>query len=173
MRVDRRFLLAVLWLVLLTSGSGSAGNDGLELEALHSAEQLTQEVYAAYAAEQFEDVYRWMAPEIREVMTKKQYTEYQEHHFERLRLALTDIEVSDSDTAERPPRGLRTLIDDAYDAYLTVKVQYTASFYALGSQRTETIDKTVYWAAVYEEPDQVTVYLLWDPEDVLEEESYQ
>lgn len=128
------------------------------------------EVYQNYAAELFIKVYGAMHPSIHSVLSEEEYLAFQEHHFERLSLKISEIEVGEVSANPRIPAPLRALLpaDSGLQLY-GVGLSYRAHFIS-GIRLNQGISKTVYIAVANPGAQEESMYLLWDPNSIWEEE---
>ncbi|NMB19668.1 MAG: hypothetical protein GX979_02260 [Firmicutes bacterium] len=159
-------LLILLILVCLLPVGVAYGEDGITTRL----KDFVSEVYHDYAAESFAEVYGVMYPTIRDVVTEEDYVSFQEGHFTKLRLQLTDIEVGDVRETPRLPRTLRPFVQDQGNVQTYgVEISYNAQFVRAGRHR-QSISKTVY-VALLDSGTAEELYLLWDPNSMQEEET--
>lgn len=163
--MTRRRVVLLVCLCLLVSGVASS-------ETLLSTrlQSFVSNVYQDYAAESFEAVYAVMHPEIKKVISEEEYAAFQEDHFARLSLQLRDIEVGEVSENPRLARSLRQLLPEDESPYLYgVEISYTARF-VRGARFNQDVTKTVYIALVNPGAADESIYLLWDPSSMEEEE---
>lgn len=134
-------------------------------------QDFVRNVYDDYGSQAFAEVYAAMYPRIAELVSEEEYVAFQQHHSAKLSLKLTDVAVGDVSENPRLPRTLRQMVaEDASLQVYGVDVKYRAHFVS-GTQRTQRISKTVYVALVDAGTPQESLYLLWDPSAMEEEES--
>lgn len=136
-------------------------------------QDFVEVVYQNYAAERFGDVYAVMHPSVQAVLAAEEYLAFQTHHFQRLRLRISEIEVGEVGTNPRIPLALQGLLSDDFEQQLYgVSLRYRAQFVS-GVRMSQTISKTVYVAVMNQGTDKESTYLLWDPSSIEEEEQEQ
>lgn len=135
-------------------------------------QDFVRDVYENYAAELFEDVYGVMHPKIQAVLSEEEYVAFQTHHFQRLRLRISEIEVGDVNANPRIPLALQELLSEDVEQVYGVSLRYRAQFVS-GVRMSQTSSKTVLVAVVNQETEAESVYLLWDPSSIDEEEQEQ
>ena len=158
---------AVLGLVLLSSFTGASPDPWLEIAA-----EQAQVIYDHFAAEEFAAIYAAMAPDIQGSMSLEEYVDYQERHFQRLRLRITEIEVGNPRIRASLPRSLTTVTSvDSYQYVISVPVSYRASFLVMRMRHEESLDKDVYFGVKETDDGEEKLVLLWDPAALEEDES--
>lgn len=168
MHLTKKTLVVVALFSLVLAGVASG--QGSIHQRLHNFVAL---VYESYATEAFGEVYEVMHPSIQGTLSKDEYVTFQEHHFERLRLEISEIEVGKVSTNPRIPSPLRTLLplDLKHELY-GVDLSYRAHFVS-GIRLNQSISKTVYVAVANPGTTEESMYLLWDPSSIEEEEQEQ
>lgn len=127
-------------------------------------------VYENYSLERFAEVYKVMYPSIQEILSEEEYTDFQEHHFKRLSLAISEIEVGEVTKDPRIPSALRRLLSSDLEHHIYgVALSYKAQFVS-GLRFNQDISKSVYVAVVNPNLPEESIYLLWDPTSTQEEE---
>lgn len=161
----RKALVSALFVwVLLTAAVQGSG----QLEK--SLQDFAAQIYSDYAAESFEAVYAVMHPSVKALVTEDEYTAFQQRQFSRLRLSISDVEVGEVKHNPRLPASLRAILPaDAKEAVYGIEISYQASF-VRGMRFTQRISKTVYAATLDPHGHEPTMYLLWDPKSMEEEE---
>ena len=155
-------------LLLFVSVTSAAGFDQTLLE--EQALGWAARIYELYAEERFPEVYAHMTFEIKDRVTEEDYTEYQEYHFRRLHLRITEITVKEASVNPSLPRSLLELVEtDSYDAVVGVVVQYKVSFLVFGLRHEETVDKDVFFLVNEDSDGILQWYLLWDPSSMEED----
>ena len=159
-------ILFAVFILCLTFSSFALAQDGLEGRLI----DFVLQVYNDYSAELFAEVYGVMYPSVHDVLSEEEYVSFQEHHFERLKLAISEIEVGEVTCDPRLPTTLRKLIseDDEHTIY-GVSLSYRAKFTS-GVRFNQEVSKTVYVAVVNYGLSGEEIYLLWDPSSTQEEE---
>ncbi len=129
--------------------------------------------YKDYAAESFDAVYAVMYPSIRETISEEEYVTFQRHHFERLSLKLRDIEAGEVSYRPRLARSLRQFLPEDENLHVYgVDISYTAHF-VRGVRVNQNVSKAVYVALVHPGTIGESLYLLWDPSSMEDEETGQ
>ncbi|HKM43140.1 MAG TPA: hypothetical protein VJZ70_04020 [Limnochordia bacterium] len=166
--MTRKIYVMVICLCLFLSGLAYS-----EHAYTTRLQDFVANVYDDYGAQSFDAVYAVMYPSIAERVTEGEYAEFQQHHFTRLSLELSDIEVGEVSEGPRLTRSLRQLLPDDEDLPVYgVEITYRAHFVS-GVQRNQRISKTVYVALVDPGTAGESLYLLWDPSSMEEEETDQ
>lgn len=165
MHLIKKVLVFVLVLSFALCGVAS-GETTLELRL----QDFTQLIYENYAAELFTEVYEMMYPSIHLLLSEEEYVGFQQHHFQRLRLSISKIEVGEVTTSPKLPSALNTFASgqDGQDIY-GVALNYEARFVS-GVRFKQNISKIVYLAVVNKNTPEESIYLLWDPSSMQEEE---
>ncbi len=158
-------LVLLICLCLLVSGV-AYGADPLS----NRLQSFVSQVYQDYATGSFGAVYAVMYPGIKEAISEEEYVAFQEEHFERLSLQLQEIQVGEIGNNPRLPRSLRQLLPDDESLFVYgVDISYTARF-VRGVRFNQTISKAVFVALVNPGTSRESIYLLWDPSSMKEEE---
>ena len=136
-------------------------------------QSFVSEVYQDYAAGSFDAIYAVMYPSIQGSISEEDYVQFQRHHFERLRLELSNIEVGEVSENPTLARTLRQLLpeDENLDVY-GVDLSYRAHF-VRGVRFNQNVSKTVYVAIAHLGTTSESLYLLWDPSSMEDEETEQ
>ncbi len=157
-------VLIVSLLCLLVSGAAFSKDTTISI-----LQNFVASVYQDYADESFEAVYSVMYPSVQKSVSEREYVQFQEHHFKRLRLELTDIVVGEVREDPRLPRILGSFLadDDELKVY-GVDLSYRARFVS-GVRLNQTVSKTVYIVLVDPGTSHESIFLLWDPTTIEEE----
>lgn len=136
----------------------------------NKVQDFVEVVYQNYAAELFAKVYEVMHPSIQAVLSKEEYLGFQEYHFRRLSLRISEIKVDKVSKNVRVPSSLRELLsaDSRYEFY-GVGLSYRAHFVS-GVRLNQDVSKTVFVAVSNPGTKEESIYLLWDPGSIEEEE---
>lgn len=133
-------------------------------------QSFVAQVYSDYAAASFASVYSVMHPLIRETVPEDRYVEFQRQHFAELNLEISNIETGEVTTNPRLPRTLRELLaGEASSEFFGVEISYRVRLES-GVKLNQKISKTVYVALADPGDGNKTLYLLWDPTTLEEEE---
>lgn len=158
----KKVSIFILCLFCLCFGIASA--HGLE----EKLQDFVYQVYEDYSAKHFSSVYDVMHPNVKEQITKEEYVVFQEHHFERLKLSISEIEVGEVKENPRIPSQLRPFLSADGEEVYGVELSYRARFVS-GMRFNQRIAKTVYVAVEGLEGTE-RIFLLWDPTATQEEE---
>ena len=159
----KAFVLAVLLCFLIR---GTAHSKDFPTAMLQG---FVRDVYQDYAAEKFAEVYAVMHPAIHAALSEAEYVEVQQHHFARLSLVISEIEVGEVLENPRISRSLRSMLpeDEELQVY-SVDLSYRAQFTS-GIRLNQGVSKTVYVALANAGTKDEALYLLWDPSFIQEE----
>lgn len=121
---------------------------------------FVEEIYSNYARMQFDFIYQNMHPEIKEILSKDDYIDFQKENFEKYHLKIEDVEINKETERVELPRKFSSLIEIADDEIVyKLEVSYTMFFTSLGNEEEEETGKEVF---ILE--DKENLYLLWDPD---------
>lgn len=158
MFLTKKILVCVLLLLTLPTTIFASS---LEEEV----ESFVSEVYTLYANQEFAQVYNLMHPKVQAGLDQDDYIKFQEHHFQRLRLKISELEVEEVKKNPRLPQEMQEFVTDSNETVYGVSLSYRAHFTS-GIRLNQKITKTVF--VVASDPS-LTLYLLWDPSSLEEE----
>ncbi|MEJ6949928.1 hypothetical protein [Natronospora cellulosivora (SeqCode)] len=118
-----------------------------------------EEIYIKYANMEFEYIYQNLHPEIKELISEREYVNFQKENFEKYNLRIEAIELGDKAEIVSLPRSFNNIVNLKEEQVVhRIKVSYTLIFTTLGSEHRQDTEKNVFILVDGEE-----LYLLWDP----------
>lgn len=165
MPLTKKFLAGLVFVLILPSIA--FGQNFLEKKV----QTFVAEIYGHYAQENFTKVYNAMHPAVRAVLEKDDYLDFQKHHFNRLRLKISEIQVGDIKANPPLNQSLRELLAEEknyalYGASLSYRAHFTS-----GVRLNQKVTKTVFVVVSDPNTKDEALYLLWDPNSLEEEVS--
>ena len=151
------FSLLILTILIFSFNQNSTAS------SLNNPVEFGEYIYDNYAQENFEEVYANFAAELKSILSREEYTEFQKDNFEKYQLEYTDIEVANPQEISYQEFKKEFPFLEAKGTFYTVEVSYLIKFRRLGSRERES-DKLVY---LREKENKFELF--WDPEPILDE----
>lgn len=114
-------------------------------------------IYQNYSEENFEYIYENLYPSIKELITVRDYSQFQSENFNRYNLKIGKIKIDENISEASLPDYFSGIVDDKIEVY-KVPIEYEMIFSVGGNEQKQEIEKGVF---VGIEDDQM--YLLWNP----------
>jgi len=118
---------------------------------------FVDKIYHRYSEEDFEFIYEKLHPALKEIISEKDYIEFQEENFRKYKLEIGKIKVGTEILEAELPDKFIDIINIKEEVY-TIKVSYEMKFETAGINQDHENDKDV--LVVMEDE---KIYLLWDP----------
>lgn len=116
------------------------------------------EIYGAYMAKDFASVYEYLHPDIKKIMPKEEYVNFQEETSNKHKMSVSQVQVEDVKLLDKIPGEFEEYLSKTdKQEYYSVSISYLLAYY-LGKDRERKVEKNVYLCL---EGD--NLYLLWDP----------
>ncbi len=160
MNYNKRFILITIFLFIIFLS--------LPLQNCYSGSKLNQDIikfvddiYFNYTQQNFVFVYNKLYPGVKNILTEKNYVEFQKKNFEKYSLVITEYNVNE--------KVQNVSVPDEFSDYFAEKnnmnvkkinVAYHMSFINSGSKVKRDISKDVY---IYVDKEE-SFYLLWNPQ---------
>lgn len=163
----QKFMIAVLILVtFIIPQSCYSREEKLRNEAVMSEKDIflqeyVEKIYQEYADRGFEYVYQQLHPDIKKIITEKEYRDFQEKNFNKYRLKFDEIKVSpDAESIDLPNEFAEIIVGTEGDDTKVYKISlsYNLDLTVAGDEQTRQVDNQVF---ILEDSNQH--YLLWDP----------
>jgi len=130
-----------------------------EKNDLTEIEDYIYNIYKSYQENEYEVVYNHMHPEIKKVLNKEKYIEFQKKNTEKYELEISEIEVLEVTIQKNLPDTFKDIITEKENLEVyEISIKYKTNYKNAGSQKEKIIDKETY---VVSDSDQK--YLLWNP----------
>lgn len=136
----------------------------LQAEDFESPEAFTEYIYANYAAEDFAEVYDNFAAELKRILEKDEYLEFQEENFEKYNLKYSEIEVGQAEEIDFDKVKDKFSYADDFGKYFKLQVNYLLEFDRFG-RREEESEKMVYLRKIRDD-----FQIFWDHESALKDD---
>ena len=150
------FFLAVLIICLMSPM--------LQAEDFESPEAFTEYIYANYAEEDFVEVYDNFAAELKRILGKNKYLEFQEQNFKKYNLKYSNIKVNQAKEIEFDEIKKQFNYADDFGKYYQLQVNYLLEFDHFG-RREEKSEKMVYLRKINDD-----FQIFWDHESALKDD---
>ena len=155
-------LVAVLVAVLAASMPALAeeGTDFPEVE------ELAAEIYRNYQEYNFDKVYEFFHPAIKESLSREKYIAFQEENQEKYQLELSEIKITEVEKIESLPRKFDSYLqeEDYQEAY-EASINYLLNIRIFVSGHEREVDTETYIVKFNDD-----YYLVWDPSVVEEDD---
>ena len=127
-----------------------------------SPEDFTEYIYKNYSEENFAEVYKNFAEELKEILTEETYLNFQKENFKDYDLEFTEIEVQKAEKIDF--KEIKSKFDYAEDSgqYYKLKVNYLIKFSHFGSRDKES------GKSVYLQKEDSDYSLLWDYKEAID-----
>lgn len=162
-KIKNKFLLIILLLFLLISASQVSAAD------FNNTKEFVEYIYANYAEQDFSEVYSLFAPELKSILDREKYLNFQEKNFNKYNLELKNIMVDDIKELSYKEFKKEFPFLNYEGSFYSARVRYLLVFEKLG-EREEEIEKRVYLreysSSNYEKSDKRYYSLFWDPEPI-------
>jgi hypothetical protein len=136
----------------------------IQAEEFESPEVFAEYIYANYAAENFEVVYDNFSAELKRILAKEDYLEFQQQNFEKYKLEYTEIGVSTAAEIDFEKIKDKFKYADDFGSYYQLQVSYLLKFNRFGSQE-ESSKKKVYLRKINKD-----FQIFWDYESALNDD---
>lgn len=133
----------------------------LQAEEFKSPKSFTEYIYQNYAAENFNKVYDNFAVELKKVLKKEDYLEFQKKNFKKYNLKYTEIKVAEAKKIKFGKIKEKFDYADDFGEYYQLDVSYLLKFDRFGS-REKRSEKIVYLRKINED-----FQIFWDYENAL------
>ncbi len=163
-KIKNKFLLIILLLLFIVSAFPVSGAD------FNNTKEFVEYIYANYAEQDFSEVYSLFAPELKNILDREKYLNFQENNFNKYDLELKNILVDDIEELSYKEFKKEFPFLNYEGSFYSARVRYLLVFEKLG-EREEEIEKRVYLreysSSNYEKSDKRYYSLFWDPEPIL------
>ena len=156
MRNKKSIVVFLILICLLTfSLSVLAEND----ETNNQVRDFILKVYGDYQENEFAKVYEGMHPDIKEVLDKDKYLQFQEENTEKYDLKISEVEVLEIKKIESWPEEFKEIIKEKEkETLFEIALKYKTTYQSGGNENEKVIDKKTY--VTFNDED---IFLLWDP----------
>ena len=128
--------------------------------------EYVEYIYENYADQNFKEVYANFALEVKQLITEKEYIEFQKQNFSKYSLEYRNINVDDLKELDYDQfKNEFPFLKDEGDFY-SLKVSYLLRFKRFGDREEET-EKRVYLRSNNFSNNNKVLQLFWDPEPIL------
>lgn len=148
--------LIILFLIIYYTAFAASPGDTFLQETLVS---FAADIYEKYSSSNFRYVYNRLHPVIMDIITEREYVDFQKENFSRYNLKIENINIQQSLIKESvlPDYCTDIITDDDIRVY-EVPIEYEMTFSIGGSRKKQEVKKEVILAIEEEE-----IYLLWNP----------
>lgn len=151
----KKIIGLVLILILIFSVTISASEDG---DSFDEVKNFITEVYNNYQDQNFEIVYDFMHPDVKNALEKEKYINFQVKNTKKYNISISEVEVLKVTEKNEWPEEYKELINEKnehilYEISITYKTIYQSD------EKEKIIEKNSY-VVLYKDD----YYLLWDPE---------
>ena len=152
----KTMFLAILIMLIITPF--------LQAEEFDSPEAFTEYIYTNYTEENFTEVYNNFSAELKRVLNKEEYLEFQKKNFEKYNLEYTKIEVREAEKIKFKKIKENFSYADNFGNYYQLQVSYLLKFNHFGRREKES-EKIVYLRKIKDD-----FQIFWDYENALKDE---
>ncbi|MCF8000579.1 MAG: hypothetical protein K9K76_01790 [Halanaerobiales bacterium] len=153
----KNFFVCIIIVILL--GTLTISVFAEEKSDLTEIEDYIYNIYKSYQENEYEVVYNHMHPEIKEVLKKEKYIEFQKKNTEKYELEISEIEVLKVSIKENLPDVFKDIISDKENLKVyEISIKYKTNYKNAGSQKEKIIEKETFVVS-----DSNQKYLLWNP----------
>jgi len=122
--------------------------------------EFVHQIYNKYMGNDFLAVYEFIHPEIKEVLDKKAYIDFQKKNTEKYNIEISEVEVVKIVNLEKLPEIFKEIFKDYNFEYIyEVTIEYKSSYTVAKNKQEKFVEKKTYIVT-----DQNKDYLLWDPD---------
>ncbi len=147
------YILILILLSVLSFSLLSAAEQPLDIK------EFVHQIYNKYMDNDFQAVYEVIHPQIKEVLDKKEYIDFQKKNTEKYSIEISEVEVEKVVTLENLPEGFKEIFKDYnFEHIYEVTIEYKSSYIVAKNKQEKFIEKKTYVVT-----DKNKDYLLWDP----------
>ena len=167
-KILNKFLLIILLFILIFSVSKVNAAD------FNNTKEFIEYIYANYAEQKFSEVYSLFAPELKSILDREEYLNFQQQNFNKYDLEIKNVMVDDIKELSYKEFKKEFPFLKYEGSFYSARVNYLLIFEKLG-EREEEIEKRVYLreysSSNYEKSDKRYYSLFWDPEPILDKDN--
>ena len=159
-------LAAVLAAGLIAVPAASMPALAEEKTEFPEVEELAAEIYRNYQEYNFDNVYDFFHPAIKEELSREKYIAFQEENQEKYQLELSEIKITEVEKIESLPRKFDSYLqeEDYQEAY-EASINYLLNIRIFVSGHEREVDTETYIVKFNDD-----YYLVWDPSVVQEDD---
>jgi hypothetical protein len=155
--INKKYILVSLILICLLTLPLSALAENEETN--NQVRDFILKVYSDYHENEFTKVYEGMHPDIKEVLDKDKYLQFQEENTAKYDLKISEVEVLGIKQIESWPEEFKEIIKEKENqALFEIALKYKTTYQSGGNENEKVIDKKTYVTVNDED-----IFLLWDP----------
>jgi|AntRauTorckE6833_2_1112554.scaffolds.fasta_scaffold00117_9 hypothetical protein len=156
--LNKKVLIYIfIFLLIFTFNTRAVTENEKEIAEIRN---FIYDVYYNYQYNNYDFVYESMHFEIKEVLKKENYINFQTKNTERISLKLSEVQVINVKLIDEWPEEFESIITDKDNHKLyEIEIEYMTNYENNGKKQEKLINKKTY-VSRYDNSN----YLLWDPE---------
>lgn len=172
--LKRNYFILLLFIIVSffsTHLSYSQGEPGIEVELDEEDLKLinyTEKLYTNYANQNFTYVYRLLHPAIKDILSEREYVDFQKENFYKYKLKFSNIKAKENLKMIELPDKYHDIIPDGDKRIYSVPVSYQMDLTFAGDEQKKQVDNQVYILV-----DNQKLYFLWNPYIIKEVEEIE